>query len=226
MVAGVLVAFVYVFLMAKSFSISRWKAIAALIIICIPSFLVMLLIGWISTGFKTWSSFQSIRLFLVVYLLVFPVSKLFDINAMVLSDLYSPCLCLLIGVSHFGCMFTGCCRGYRWEYGIWNRKIGCNVFPIQIIEAFVALSIVVILIIVKDKKILRKGYLYPLMMIIYGLTRFCIEFAKDNQKVVLKISGLAIHAFFIFIFGLAVFLSLKSQNTSYKIKDSKEKKNV
>ena len=220
-VLGILTAFVYVTFFASKYSIPRWKAVSALTLICVPSFFMMLFIGWISSGFKTWNSLQSIRLFIVFYILILPVSKIFSIDPFKMSDFFSPCLCLFCGVSHFGCMFFGCCHGYLWKYGVYNRFLEANTFPVQPLESVVALAIALILIFSqKSKNYVIDGKSYPMMLILFGLTRFLLEFARKSKKVFLGISKLGLHALFILLVGISIYLSLQfsipSKRISYK----------
>lgn len=52
---------------------------------------------------------------------------------------------------------------------------------------------------------------YPLMLILFGFTRFLCEFLRDNYKVFGNISNIALHAAFMFIVGVVWLLVLRKK---------------
>ena len=48
------------------------------------------------------------------------------------------------------------------------------------------------------------GMLYPAMMAFYGIMRFVCECLRDNEKIILGCSGVAIHALIMFVVGFAI----------------------
>ena len=113
---------------------------------------------------------------------------------------------MMHGIAHFGCIFEGCCYGYQWEHGIWNPALNDYRFPIQPIEALVAVAIAAITIVrIRSFGYSGKSKAYAMMLILFGSTRFVLEFFRDNQKLFLGISSLAIHAFVMFVLGLFFF---------------------
>ena len=88
-----------------------------------------------------------------------------------------------------------------------------KTFPIQPIEAIVAVAIVLFTWL-REK---RSGFAvtgehYPLMLILFGYSRFLLEFARDNEKVFLGISNLAIHALIMGIVGTAWYVTQREAN--------------
>ena len=55
------------------------------------------------------------------------------------------------------------------------------------------------------------GLAYPLMLMLFGYSRFLLEFLRDNQKVVFGVSTLAIHALFMALVGTVVYVTIKEQ---------------
>ena len=99
-------------------------------------------------------------------------------------------LCFLEETS---CIFPGCCAGYPWEHGIYNIKTNSYHFPTQIVETVLTLLIFVYLVsVIKDKKHVSDGSLYPHMMIFYGIMRFVCELLRDNEKILFGVSAVAI----------------------------------
>ena len=60
-----------------------------------------------------------------------------------------------------------------------------------------------------EPAIVVDGEAYPLMLILFGYSRFFLEFARDNEKLFLGISSLAIHAFIMGIVGTVWYFTLK-----------------
>jgi prolipoprotein diacylglyceryltransferase len=110
-------------------------------------------------------------------------------------------------------MFQGCCHGYPWEYGIYNHQLGYKTFPIQPIEALVAVGIVLFIWLREKKKGFKvDGEAYPLMLILFGYSRFFLEFARDNEKLIWGISSLAIHALIMGIVGTVWYFTQRELN--------------
>ena len=139
-------------------------------------------------------------------------------------DYLAPVVCVQHGVSHFGCIFGGCCYSYEWSHGVYNHILKYKTFPIQPIEALVAVGIV-LFIWLREKKnnFVVTGEYYPLMLILFGYSRFLLEFARDNHKVFLGISNLAIHALVMGIVG-TVWLIILKKRSGQKIETVKAQK--
>ena len=60
------------------------------------------------------------------------------------------------------------------------------------------------------------GTLYPLMLILYGGTRFIWEFFADNDKLFLRISELALWALLTFLIGVVWYVTVKEANRKKK----------
>ena len=88
------------------------------------------------------------------------------------------------------------------------------LYPIQIVEAIVAF-IIAIIIIKRNKKreYIPDGKSYPLMLILFGATRFILEFFRNNKKIVLGLSAFSFHSLFMMIVGIIVYLYIaKNEN--------------
>lgn len=84
--------------------------------------------------------------------------------------------CLALGILKVDCLISGCCRGivlYQKENGDAVR------FPSQIIEFVVALILVVVLLFLSRKEN-NRGKIYPLTLVLYGLTRFVLNLFRDD----------------------------------------------
>lgn len=95
-----------------------------------------------------------------------------------------PCVVLAHGIGRIGCLFAGCCYGAvtdspigieMFTNGIWERRI-----PIQLFEAiFLFLLFGVLVYLAVAKKCDDSASIY---LIAYGVWRFCIEYARDDDR--------------------------------------------
>ena len=91
---------------------------------------------------------------------------------------------------------------------------GYKTFPIQPIEALVALAIVFLIFYREKKKQFKPdGLSYPIMLMLFGYTRFLLEFARDNDKLFFGISELAMQAMFGALVGTVWYVMVKKERT-------------
>lgn len=193
------------------------KKIVATVFIVYPVVVLwMFVMFWIESGFTAWGGNNIVRIFVYVPLVGWPVAKLLKLDVKKMLSLLSFGPLLVHGISHFGCIFEGCCRGYPSSFGIYNPFFKDIRFPNQPLEALTAVAIVVFLILrAKKKNYEPDGYEYPLMLVLFGSTRFGFEFLRDNHKLFWGISNLAIHALFMFIVGVVwIIILYKKQRKS------------
>ena len=85
------------------------------------------------------------------------------------------------GFGRIGCLMAGCCHGRATDawYGVETLSPGYRVVPVQLYEALflIALSIALVL-------MMKKGLRYqlPTYMLAYGVWRFIIEYARDDDR--------------------------------------------
>jgi len=211
--AGFVAVLIFNLVNCKNFKIKVWKAILFTVLVYTLSVLWMFFLYWAESGFKDWGGNNIVRIFIWVPLFAWPVAKLLKLDWKTCCEYIAPCLCVVHGVAHLGCIFAGCCHGYPWKYGIWNPQLDCKTFPVQPIEAIVAIAIVIVICVRQKRRSYDPdGLSYPLMLILFGSTRFMLEFARDNDKLFLGISSLALHALLMLIVGLAFYFSLTAIN--------------
>ena len=212
----------YNILNCKHYNLPYSKTVFLTLIGFAVSYAWMCFVTWIDTGFKEWGGINIVRIFVWVPLIIWPLCKLFKVDWKTWLDFAGPStLCLIQGIAHFGCAFEGCCHGYRMDNGIYNPALHYHTFPIQFIEAFVALSIAIVLFVRQKKRHYKvDGSTYALMLILFGSTRFILEFFRDNNKLFLGLSDLALHALFMTLVGCAVFFTIISYNKSKKNKEA------
>ncbi len=163
----------------------------------------MFIMFWMESGFRSWGGNNIVRIFVYVPLIGMPVTRWLKLDGKKTMALLSFAPLLVHGVSHFGCIFVGCCAGYPCEWGIYNPSYNDYRFPAQPIEALAAVAIVLYLFCrARKRNYIPDGREYPLMLVLFGSTRFLFEFLRDNDKMFWGISNLAIHALFMFVVGV------------------------
>lgn len=103
-------------------------------------------------------------------------SKILRIEYPLLTDLIAPSGLSMFAINKFNCYVAGCCGGRLLGFspeGIPQR------FPSQLVEMITAIAIVAILLLIEWKSCL-KGMLYPIGLILYGTTRFLLNFYREE----------------------------------------------
>lgn len=110
---------------------------------------------------------------------VFPlVALLFRERYRVIMDLCAPAECIMLAIMKVQCLLAGCCGGRL----LFTTAAGVAVyFPSQIAELLNALIIFAVLMVLAHKKP-KRGDLFPLYMVIYGMTRFVLNLFRANQS--------------------------------------------
>lgn len=156
------------------YGVKLWKSV--------PIALYAALAGTISTYLwfvveNQW--FGGISFFGAVFLVplaFFCATKLFRESFGDLMDIFAPGICMMLAVMKVQCLLAGCCDG-RAIFETANGEI--IKFPSQIAELINALVLCVVLMILAYKSKFR-GALYPWYMVLYGITRFILNFFRDE----------------------------------------------
>lgn len=223
--AGFCAVFLFAMFNGKKYGIPRGKALIFIILVYTISALWMFTQCWIENGFKGWGGNNIVRTFVWVPVAVWLVGKLMKVDWMRGCDFVAPCVPMIQAVSHWGCIFVGCCHGYPFKWGIYNPALDIKTFPCQPLEALVALAVVIIICRYEKKQNYKPtGLAYPLMLMLFGYSRFLLEFLRDNNKIVLGISDLAFHALFMAFVGTAVYMTMKEKMQASQNKNLKKRK--
>ena len=106
-------------------------------------------------------------------------------------------------VARIACTITGCCSGYPSEWGVYNPVVVETLFPIQLLEAFVSLLILVYVFWREKKnKFIPDGKNVPIVLISYGIARFFLEFLHNNEKMFLNVNLMQFHCVLMIIVGV------------------------
>lgn len=191
------------------------KKIVATVLIVYPIVVLwMFVMFWMESGFKAWGGNNIVRIFVYVPLVGIPTAKLLKMDKKKMLSLLSFGPLLVHGISHFGCIFFGCCSGYPCSFGIYNPFYKDIRFPIQPIEAITAVAIVAYLFYrAKKRSFVPDGLEYPIMLVLFGSTRFIFEFFRYGEKLIFGCSNLAFHALFMFVVGVIWIAAVKRKKT-------------
>src|SRR6185295_12772895 len=109
------------------------------------------------------------------------------------TDVFAPGIALGHVVGRFGCLFAGCCYGKptTLPWGITftdpfaaanvGTPLGVALHPTQIYEAGAELLILIVLLFTEKKGRGFAGRTFWLYMLLYGVTRFIIEFYRGDS---------------------------------------------
>ena len=174
---------------------------------------VMSVIMWMNSGFREWGEANVAVAFVYLPLVALIWAKLLREPYDKISDFMAFPPMLLYGIGRFGCVFYGCCYGYPCRFGIYNPIKDTYLFPVQILETLVAFSLVILMLYLsKKRKYTASGETLPMLLTLYGIARFFIEFLHDNEKVFLGCSKIAFHALFMCAVGATLWIIKRRKN--------------
>ncbi len=123
----------------------------------------------------------------------FPLSKIFKVDVLEVSDFFSPSIALGGFFAKLGCLFNGCCFGIpcgqdfplATHFSTFSNAghfyPGIPLYPVQLFESITWLAVFIILNLrQKNKK--YTGELIIIMAYIYCSSRFFIEFIRFHEK--------------------------------------------
>lgn len=172
---GTLAMLIPILVQSKWYNMKVYKAVLLTVLLTVAGTVGTYILFYIENGWIGGTSFYGAVFFVPVAFLLLP--KLLKVTYGTIMDLCAPAECIMLVIMKIQCIISGCCAGrvlYVTELG--NEVI----FPSQIAELINALVILVILMILARKTSTR-GMLYPLYFIIYGGTRFVLNFFRANQ---------------------------------------------
>jgi len=211
---GFVAVFFFYLWRGPRFGISPAKSVLLVVVVYPTVVLLIMVMYWIESGFTGFGGNNIVRGFVYMPLIALPAGKLMGIEWKKACDLLAPATCVVHSVAHWGCVFGGCCRGFDTQWGLYNHRTQGYCFPSPPLEALTALAIVVLLLWREKKNNYRvDGLSMPIMLIIFGFTRFIWEFFRDNEKLWLGCSSLAFHALFMAVVGLIMYRVIKNKNS-------------
>jgi phosphatidylglycerol:prolipoprotein diacylglycerol transferase len=109
------------------------------------------------------------------------------------ADSAAPAIAFGLAVGRIGCLLNGCCYGYPSAWGLVfppgcpaaQAFPGMPLFPTQPVSAG-ALVIIGTMLHLLRRKALLTGSLFPLLLVLYGIYRFTIEFFRGDTGPVIS----------------------------------------
>lgn len=156
-----------------------WKTLLSAAVLTVLGVLGAKLMFLIESGFWAGTSFYGAMFFppLIMVLL----ALLLRVPPLALLDLCAPAECVMLAILKMQCAVNGCCVGILLTITADGTYIR---FPSQIIELLNALVLMVILL-----RLIRKGTwqgrIYPIYMLLYGITRFILNLLRDTKPFLL-----------------------------------------
>lgn len=219
---GALLIMIYSLWYGPKLGIKRYKAVAAILIGSIVALEMMYffadIVRYLSErnflGMNT-AMISMSRVFIFVPGLAWIIGKLLKVEWGKLCNLFSFSQPFIWGTTSIGCLFTGCCRGYPCEWGLYNTRTCENVFPIQVVNAAILILITLFLFFrSKNRHYTVDPTLYPIMLVLVGSTRFITEFFMDNEKIFLWCSGISFQCLLMCVVGIVWIVTVKRKEKS------------
>lgn len=194
----------------KRYGLPPWKRVVVSAAIWPLAYGLLYVLYWIESGFSDFGGhYNIVRGFIWFPLIALLIGKLLKIPFRTMTDYIAPGVSLSQGIAHIGCSFAGCCNGFPAEFGIWNPEYECYMVPNQMLETFAALGTFAACALWARKRGYDSGgRIYPLFLILFGATRFLLEFLRDNEKIIGNVSVLALHAGLMVLVGTVWLLLL------------------
>lgn len=200
---GFVVCLLYVFFMSKKFKLNQLKCVFCATFVYASSYLFMLLLFFAIT--KSFGGQNVVRIFLLIPVFTIIYGLILNLDYKKLLTFFSPVVCFSQFLGKIGCQVVGCCySNLEVPWGIYNNLVNKTLFPIQLLEGVVSLLIALTLLIyIIKSKYKTQPLLMPIMLVLFGASRFFLEFLRDNNKVLFsKISELSLWSFSMFVVGL------------------------
>lgn len=156
-----------------------------------------------------------------------------QISIIRLCDTLAPTFALGIGLTRIGCFLNGCCFGKPCDMG-WCMKFPLNspagsvlqntaIHPTQLYASLYGF-IILLIIVLADRKKRQDGFLLSLFFMLYGISRFAIDFVRYYEaSVQFHFLGVAFTfnqaiSLALFLLGLSFFIRL---NLNKPVKEQK-----
>ncbi|AWB09995.1 Prolipoprotein diacylglyceryl transferase [Thermodesulfobium acidiphilum] len=146
------------------------------------------------------------------------MAKYYKIDLLTLSDLISPFLPLAYAIGRIGCFLNGCCYGIVAKTPISVVFADAHVpgerIPTQLIDSFVSFLFFIYLYFQRGKEKF-KGDLTTKYLIMYSISRFLIEFLRDEARIFFGLTHSQVFSIILFTFAVILrsYLQRKSLQT-------------
>lgn len=141
------------------------------------------ILGFLNKGFgnlvNTGANYFGTAFFkpIILYVLFFLIA----VNPLKQMDLITPAYPMALVFIKLACFCYGCCSGFKCSWGLYNINKEVYDFPVQLVEAGLALLIFIFL--MWYKKRAKEGTLFPIFLILFSATRFFSEFTRVERNI-------------------------------------------
>jgi len=197
-VVSTVVMFVYLMLQAKKFGdISPYVAsqsspkrkmqvsIGELLAIIVVAFVLFMVLN---TAFAKWFTQENANYYgsLTAWFIgITGMTVIFKTSPLLAHDIFAPALPIQLFFAKLACLFFGCCSGFeKFGTGYFNWQTRRFEYPIQLVEALVALALFVFLRLYQKRNRIP-GSVFPVYLILYSVSRFVTEFFRADLDNVL-----------------------------------------
>lgn len=172
-------------LMSKWYAITKWKTVLAALCLTVCGVLGTYLWFWVETGGR-WSGrsfYGAVFLVPVMFLAVAPMLRMTYARLM---DLCAPAECIMLVLMKVLCLLDGCCGGML----LYTTENGTEIyFPSQMVELVNAAVLCGVLLWLSRKE-KHRGLIYPWYLLLYGATRFVLNFFRAESNLKLTNGGI------------------------------------
>ena len=173
----------YKALMPEKNAKKKRKAVPAVVQLAVVSGLLYLLFSVLNRLFANWFTNGNANYFgnLTAWMLVLSVvPAVFGVSPLRATDLLTPGLPLCLFAAKLACVFHGCCSGFALPNSFYfNQYTNRYEFPVQIVEAAVALGLFFFCLYYRKKNTVP-GSVFPAYLILYCISRFFTEFLRAD----------------------------------------------
>lgn len=156
-----------------------WKTLLSAAVLTVLGVLGAKLMFLIESGFWAGTSFYGAMFFPPLFMVL--LALLLRVPPLTLLDLCAPAECVMLALLKVLCLKNGCCGGRL----LFTTASGGEIyFPSQIIELLNALVLMVMLLWL-IRKGTWQGRIYPIYMLLYGITRFILNLLRDTKPFLL-----------------------------------------
>lgn len=156
----------------RDYQITGWKVIIIAVSLTVIGYVGAHLMAFVEIG--NWGGRSYYGAVFLVPVLMWPIAKMLRLQYTDVMDISAPNGCIMLIILKIKCKIDGCCYG-RFFYPSEGIKIQ---FPSQIVEG-VAAAILAGVLIRMIKKGNRRGSIYCWYLILYGSTRFVLNFFRE-----------------------------------------------
>ena len=176
---GTIAMLVPILVQASWYKVKPWKCIIVALVLTITGTIGTRILYFIENLKRGGQSFFGAVFLVPIVFLLF--AKIIRISYGRLMDLSAPAECVMLIIMKINCLMEGCCSGRE----LFVKKSGETIyFPSQIVELINALGIAIILLMLaKNKK--NQGSIYAWYLVLYGCTRFVLNFFRAESSPVL-----------------------------------------